>query len=155
MDLEEDGRNGSALGAGPSLRVDLKGLAMDWGRIALKEKNCRRKHCLFNIQQPPVTRKKHMGRVSLGASVVSLSPQDSIQAGSESGNPAEHHENAGIWALRPSLEGSWHLSFRKVWGESGALLCRGPHLSPHLRADPRLVGSPCPRDEKSAEVNLF
>lgn len=40
MDLEEDGRNGSALGAGPSLRVDLEGLAMDWGRIALKKKNC-------------------------------------------------------------------------------------------------------------------
>lgn len=42
------------------LRAALEGLAMDWGRIALKEKNCRRKHCLYDIQQPPVTRKKHM-----------------------------------------------------------------------------------------------
>ena len=91
MDLEEDGRDGSALAAGltlKGLRVALEGLAMDWERIALKEKNCRRKHCLYDIQQPPVTRKKHMERVSFGANVVSLPSWDSIQAGPESGNPA-------------------------------------------------------------------
>ena len=91
MDLEEDGRDGSALAAGLTLRglrVALAGLAMDWERLALKEKNCRRKHCLYDIQQPPVTRKKHKERVSFGANVVSLPSWDSIQAGPESGNPA-------------------------------------------------------------------
>ena len=91
MDEEEDGRDGSALAAGLTLRglrVALAGLAMDWERIALKEKNCGRKHCLYDIQQPPVTRKKHMERVSFGANVVSLPSWDSIQAGPESGNPA-------------------------------------------------------------------
>lgn len=158
MDLEEDGRDGSALAAGLTLRglrAALEGLAIDWGRIALKEKNCRRKHCLYDIQQPPVTRKKHMERVSFGANVVSLPSWDSIQAGPESGNPAEHHKNVCIWAPRPGLEGSWHRSVKKVWGESGALLGRGPRPSPHLRPDPQLVSSPCPRDDISAEVNLF
>lgn len=103
---------------------------MDWGRIALKEKNWRRKHCLYDIQQPPVTRKKHMKSFLWGKRSESPPSWDSIQAGPESGNPAEHHKNVCIWAPQPGLEGSWHRSVKKVWGESGALLGRGPPAQP-------------------------
>lgn len=54
MDLEEDGRDGSALAAGLTLRglrAALEGLAMDWGRIIFK-KNWE-KALLIRPQQPP------------------------------------------------------------------------------------------------------
>lgn len=67
-----------------------------------------------------------MKEVSFGASVVSLPSWDSIQAGPESGNPAEHHKNVCIWAPRRAWRDPGIGVSRRSGSESGALLGRGP-----------------------------